>query len=335
MNPICGAWTLAAPLDLIASTGSTRTGAADPTSFVRDGRVWRAAYYGSGPAALAMWTVDSTLYAQAWGAGAADALASVPAASGLADDARGFDPSHHPLVRELAHRRPGVRLVRTEAIFDVAIRAALGQKVTGFQAKRSYQALVRRAGVAAPLGCVAGRPLLLPPTPGALLRSLAGHGATSLGIDAARAATLRELALVAAHLANLSLVPASNAASARSALQDIPGVGEWTANEITVTALGDPDALSVGDYHLKNIVAFALTGAPRGSDDQMVALLEAFRPHRARAARLIESSGIRPPRYGPRLEAPAHVPGPFVTSRGSSRGVAGRSPRSRSPRRAR
>jgi 3-methyladenine DNA glycosylase/8-oxoguanine DNA glycosylase len=333
VNPNTASWPLGQPVELLTNTAATRTGGADPTGFVRDGKVWRAAYYPTGPASLALWTTATSVCAEAWGPGAEEALASVPNLVGLADDDSGFDPSPHPLVSEVARGRPGIRLIRTEAIFDAALRAVLGQKVTGLQAKRSFQGLARRAGVPAPLPRVSRRPLLLPPTPEATLRVLAGHGATALGIDVTRAATLRELALVAHHLAALSTIPAAGAAAVRDALQQIPGVGVWTANEVTLTALGDPDAVSVGDFHLKNFVSFALAGEPRGSDDRMVELLEPFRGHRARAVRLIELSGIRPPRYGPRMSIPTHVPG--ITGPTTSRGVGGRSPASQTRRRAR
>jgi 3-methyladenine DNA glycosylase/8-oxoguanine DNA glycosylase len=57
----------------------------------------------------------------------------------------------------------------------------------------------------------------------------------------------------------------------------------------------------VGDYHLKNHVAWVLAGEVRGSDERMVELLEPYRPHRARMMRVIELSGITAPRFGPRL----------------------------------
>jgi 3-methyladenine DNA glycosylase/8-oxoguanine DNA glycosylase len=87
---------------------------------------------------------------------------------------------------------------------------------------------------------------------------------------------------------------------AHARLRVIPGVGAWTAAEVARVALGDPDAVSVGDYHLKNQVAWALAGEPRATDERMLELLEPYRGQRARAIRLIEASGITAPRYGPR-----------------------------------
>jgi 3-methyladenine DNA glycosylase/8-oxoguanine DNA glycosylase len=69
---------------------------------------------------------------------------------------------------------------------------------------------------------------------------------------------------------------------------------------VTLRALGDPDAVSVGDFHLPNLVAFALAGEPRADDSRMLELLEPWRGHRARVIRLLESSGIAAPRFGPR-----------------------------------
>ena len=88
-------------------------------------------------------------------------------------------------------------------------------------------------------------------------------------------------------------------------LRAFPGIGVWTANEVARVALGDPDAVSVGDFHLKNLVAFALAGEPRATDERMLELLEPYRGHRARAVRLLESSGLRPPSYGPKIAVPA------------------------------
>ena len=70
--------------------------------------------------------------------------------------------------------------------------------------------------------------------------------------------------------------------------------------EIVVLSHGFPDAVSVGDYHLKNIVAFHLAGREKGTDEEMLELLEPFRPHRARVVRLLERTG-GPQRKGARL----------------------------------
>jgi 3-methyladenine DNA glycosylase/8-oxoguanine DNA glycosylase len=89
---------------------------------------------------------------------------------------------------------------------------------------------------------------------------------------------------------------------AEDRLSSVHGIGVWTVAEVARIALGDADAVSVGDYHVPNIVAWALAREPRGSDERMLELLEPYRPHRGRAQRLLETSGIRAPAFGPRME---------------------------------
>ena len=89
-----------------------------------------------------------------------------------------------------------------------------------------------------------------------------------------------------------------------TALTSLPGVGVWTAAETAQRAFGDADALSVGDYHLAKVVGWSLLGHPI-DDDAMVELLEPLRPHRHRAVRLLEVSGLaRNPRFGARQAIP-------------------------------
>lgn len=59
--------------------------------------------------------------------------------------------------------------------------------------------------------------------------------------------------------------------------------------------------MSVGDYHLKNQVAWVLAGEPRATDERMLELLEPYRGQRTRAIRLIEACPGAP-RFGPRVK---------------------------------
>ncbi|OOK71334.1 putative endonuclease [Mycobacterium kansasii] len=102
----------------------------------------------------------------------------------------------------------------------------------------------------------------------------------------------------AASLERLTALPA---AQAREALTSLPGVGVWTAAETAQRAFGDPDAVSVGDYHIPKMVGWTLLGRPV-DDAGMLELLEPMRPHRHRVVRLLEASGLAyEPRRGPRL----------------------------------
>ena len=84
-------------------------------------------------------------------------------------------------------------------------------------------------------------------------------------------------------------------------LRALPGIGAWTAAEVSLVALGDADAVSVGDYHLPHHVAWALAGEARADDARMLELLEPYRGHRGRVIRLVVAGHPGPPRFGPRL----------------------------------
>jgi 3-methyladenine DNA glycosylase/8-oxoguanine DNA glycosylase len=89
---------------------------------------------------------------------------------------------------------------------------------------------------------------------------------------------------------------------ARRRLQALPGLGPWTAAEVALVALGDADAVPVGDYHLPSIVSWSLTGEADGDDDRMLELLDPYRGHRGRVIRLLVAAGgtLRPARRAPR-----------------------------------
>ena len=59
---------------------------------------------------------------------------------------------------------------------------------------------------------------------------------------------------------------APNAGRGRRRLRSIPGIGAWTCAEVRQRSLGDPDAVSFGDYHVAKDVGWALTGTPFDDD---------------------------------------------------------------------
>ncbi|MGQ0743341.1 MAG: DNA-3-methyladenine glycosylase family protein [Acidimicrobiales bacterium] len=231
---------------------------------------------------------------RAWGPGAGWCLARLP---GLVGEVHPPPPAlgGHPLVVELVRRFAGVRLCRTEAVFEAMVVAVLGQKVVAADAKAAFAQFTVQLGRPAP-GPLTG--LICPPTPAALSAapSWRFHRA---GVERRRADTVRVAAAYAHRIDEVvNLVPDA----ARARLLALPNVGPWTVAETLRVALGDPDALSVGDYHLPNRVAWALAGEPRADDDRMLALLAPWMGRRAEVARLIEAGGPTPPRFGPRLE---------------------------------
>jgi 3-methyladenine DNA glycosylase/8-oxoguanine DNA glycosylase len=261
---------------------------------MRAGEVWRATRTPAGPGTERLVPgADGVLVVEAWGPGAEWLVEHAPVLVGELDDAADFRPAH-PLLRDLHRRYPGVRMCRSEAVFEAAIASILEQRVTGVEAWLGWRALVRGLGEPAP-GPLPG--LLLPPAPAAVagVRYPVFH---TFGVERGRAETVRRAAAHAGRLEEALVLPPEEA---RRRLRALPGMGHWTAAEVAVVALGDADAVSVGDYHLPHVVSWALAGQPRGTDERMLELLEPYRGHRARVLRLLAVGGVAPPRRGPRL----------------------------------
>jgi 3-methyladenine DNA glycosylase/8-oxoguanine DNA glycosylase len=276
-----------APLSLRATLGpATLTWGV----FLPDGW-WRPMRTPDGPATLHVRRAPTGVVGTAWGDGAGWILDRLPGWIGLDDEPGGFAP-RHPAVAELHRRNRGARFCRTGLMFDALAYAVLGQKVTGKESRNGLRGLARRFSDPAP-GPVDG--LRLPPDP-ERVAAAPYHEFHDLGIEKRRTDTLRRLAGDVRRIEQLAEVPP---AEARAALERYPGVGPWTSAETVVVTHGDPDAVSVGDFHLKHYVCWHLAGEARGSDERMLELLEPFRPHRARVARLLEQAGPYP-RYGPR-----------------------------------
>lgn len=283
--------------DLAGTLGPLRLGRSDRTARLdADGSVWRATRTPDGPATGRYRPGHRTVAVEAWGPGAAWLLDHAPILLGRDDDLDDFDgvARRHPVVHRAARRRPGVRMPRSLAVYEALLPAVLSQKVTGLESKRAWRGLVERWGEPAP-GPAAG--LRVPPAPD-VLAALPYHALHLLGVERRRAETLRAVARHASRLDEAASMPA---ADAERRIRAVPGVGAWTYAEAARTALGNADAVSVGDYHLPHAVCFALAGERRGDDDRMLELLAPFAPHRGRVCLLVESAGLGPPRRGPRL----------------------------------
>lgn len=285
---------LSRPLDLRGTLWPVRRGVADPVVRLRGREVWRATRTPCGPGTEHLTLrPDGVLRVEAWGPGAEWLVDRAPTLMGELDDDSGFRPQH-PLLRDLHRLHPGIRICRTEAIFEAAAASILEQRVTGAEAWRGWRALVRGLGEPAP-GPLPG--LMVPPAPAVVAHT--GYPTFHThGVERGRAETVRRAAAHAGRLEEALGMPLD---AARLRLRALPGMGHWTAAEVAVVALGDADAVSVGDYHLPHVVSWALAGERRGSDERMLELLEPYRGHRARVLRLLLASGIAPPRRGPHL----------------------------------
>ncbi len=268
-----------------------RAGRHDPTTSLLSGELWRATLTPHGPGTLHLDWRTGTLQAHAWGPGADWLLDGVPRLVGAHDAPPALDHGH-PVVIEAWSRHRSLRIGATGTLYHDLLPVVLAQRITAGEAVRQWGRLVRALGEAAP----GPKGLLLPPTPEALLARPAWwyH---PLGVEAKRADALREVARHASKLWSWSALPAAECAAM---LGLIRGVGPWTVGCAVGTALGDPDAVAVGDFHLKHLVVHALTGRPRGTDEEMLRLLEPYAGQRGRVVRLLQLHVGAAPAFGPR-----------------------------------
>ncbi len=269
----------------------------DPTMKIDGDLVIRATRTPEGPGTERISCTAGVVEVEAWGHGAGWLLENAPRLLGSNDPVEGFAPSH-PVVRGFHRGMPGLRLGRSDAVFEALVPTILSQKVTGLEAARSYRALVLRFSEPAP----GPGSLRLPPDP-SVLRDIPYHSLHPLGIERKRAEVIRRTAAYAARMEQATSMESSDA---RHRITALPGIGAWTAAIVMRTALGDADAVETGDFHLPNTIAWHLAGEARADDERMLELLEPFRGQRGRVIRLVESGGGAAPKRGPRLAPMDH-----------------------------
>jgi 3-methyladenine DNA glycosylase/8-oxoguanine DNA glycosylase len=287
-----------------------RRGGGDPTLRLaaagERGPHWRASRTPEGPVTLAIESrrADGEVRASAWGPGAGWALDQLPDLLGAADDWAGFEP-RHPVLVEAWRRHPHVRLGRTGRPLEAPVPTIIEQKVTGKEAFAGFRDLVRNHGEPAP-GPGPRVGLRLQPD-AVTLAAIPSWAWLGLHIDPARSRAVVTAARHADALERIVARGAEPAAALDRAVRSLPGLGVWTSAETRQRALGDPDAVSFGDYHVAKDVGWALMG--REIDDrEMSEVLEPWRPHRGRVPLLLGAAGIRRPRRGHRASLRGHFP---------------------------
>jgi 3-methyladenine DNA glycosylase/8-oxoguanine DNA glycosylase len=268
------------PLDLVRTLAFARMGAADPCLRVLGDAIWRATRT---PLGLATQRVRAgsagKVDVEAWGPGAGWLLERASALCGRLDHPERFRPEQ-PLLHHLARSHPGLRIGRTEAVFETALFVTLEQRVATRDAWGNWRLMVRALGEPAP-----------GPLPGLWAPPSAERIATTpyevfhrFGVERRRADVLKRLGVVARRLEETVDMTLE---AAYTRLRAVIGVGPWTAARVAMLALGDSDAVFVGDLHLPHLVSSALAGERRGSDERMLELLEPYRGDRARVVRLL------------------------------------------------
>ncbi|WP_032385121.1 DNA-3-methyladenine glycosylase family protein [Rhodococcoides fascians] len=289
-------------VDIRMSLSPLRRGRGDPTyESTPDGAVWRTSRMISGPVTYRLVQASpSSVMVRAWGPGADELLDAAPALLGRDDDPSSFAPEH-PILREAHRQLPHLRLGRTGLVLEALVPAIIEQRVHGISAFGSWRYLVSKFGDPAP-GPTPKTMFVFPTAD--VWRRIPSWDYHRANVDPARSKTIVRAARAAGRLEEASTMTPEDA---QRRLRAIPGVGIWTAAETAQRALGDPDALSVGDYHLAAVVGWSLLGRPI-DDAEMVEYLQPLAPHRHRAIRLLYLSGkATKPKFGPRTALVDHT----------------------------
>ena len=132
-------------------------------------------------------------------------------------------------------KRPGLRVPGAWDGFELAVRAILGQQVS----VKGASTLSGR--IASAYGTPFGDRILFPSR-----KVLASAPIEECGVTGARAATIRALAD-----SDLAWEGIGDSTAQLERLQQIAGIGTWTAQYIAMRAFGEPDAFPGGDLVLQ------------------------------------------------------------------------------------
>ena len=177
------------------------------------------------------------------------------------------------LLRPVVERHPGLRIAGAWSVFELGLRAILGQQISVPAATTLAGRLATRFG--SPLQGSRHGLTHLAPTP-ERLSALDPSDLARIGLPLARAETLRAWARHAAQGA-LHFPSGTLLETALRRLREIRGIGEWTAHYIALRALRYPDAFPAADLGLRR-------AAGLDHPQDLVVRSFAWRPWRAYAA---------------------------------------------------
>jgi AraC family transcriptional regulator of adaptative response / DNA-3-methyladenine glycosylase II len=186
----------------------------------------------------------------------------------------------------------GVRIPGAWDPFEMGVRAIVGQQISVAAARTVLGRLASRFG--APLDPAGDGITHVFPSAAALARAeLEG-----VGLTRARAASLQAFARAVAE-GSLDFDAPAPLEATIARLTALPGIGDWTAHEIALRALGEPDAFPAGDLILRR----ALAGAGEApAEAEVRRRAERWRPWRAYAAVSLWRSFSNSPRGARRAQ---------------------------------
>jgi DNA-3-methyladenine glycosylase II len=179
-----------------------------------------------------------------------------------------------PAIGRLQARHPGLRPVSFPSPFEAGAWFVISQRI------RAAQGVALKARLCEELGervAVCGEERTAFPAPG-VLAELDGFA----GLPERKLATLRALAQAAAQGAlDGERLRAMGAEAAVEELQDLPGVGPFTAQGIVVRGAGEPDYLATAEPRIARAAALAYGLAAPLSSEELSRRGEAWRPYRS------------------------------------------------------
>lgn len=187
------------------------------------------------------------------------------------------------LAQQMA-RTPGLRVPGAFDIFELAIRAVLGQQVSVVGATTVSGRLVRAFG--APMTTPFAEVTHHFPSV-ALLAQLPVEEIAKIGVPKSRAATIQNLARFAL-AGGLQQKIGASADAVVAEFKTVVGIGEWTAQYIALRALRFPDAFPAGDLGLQK--AAAIAPETRITEKQLLQRASVWSPWRSYAALLLWQS---------------------------------------------
>ncbi len=187
---------------------------------------------------------------EAWGVGPAEARRAARELFSLDHPLEQFyaQVRRERVLRGTERRFRGLRLPRDASVYEALLHAIVGQQLSVRAANTIQRRLFERVGSYLDAGGVA---VPCVPTP-SRLRALSVEELRSVGMSRAKAASLRSLAAWAADRPPtthaLSTLPLPDAVDA---LDRLPGVGRWTAENALLRGAGRPDVFVAGDLGVR------------------------------------------------------------------------------------
>lgn len=194
-----------------------------------------------------------------------------------------FDLDAHPqaiaqhlqtsvFLRPMIEQVPGLRVPGALDGFELALRVVLGQQITVKAATTVFGRFASRFGDPAVTPCAALK-FYAPTAERVAEASL--QQLIDLGLTTRRAETVQRLAVACAS-GTLRLEPGVNVQETMTRLQEIPGIGPWSAQYIAIRGLRWPDGFPYSDLVLMKLMG-------QNKPAAMLAASEPWRPWRAYA----------------------------------------------------